>query len=102
MIPWQHSLEGAHILTGQLRSAAEERLWLVAERLGEGRACPAALFGLSRENLQCQHRLWRGSTETALHLSSTAARAANVIRGHWKIESTFHYSCDITKGEYSL
>src|SRR5829696_5555301 len=46
--------------------------------------------------------LWRRSTETAFHLSSTAitaARAAVAIRDHWKIENTSHYSRDVTMGE---
>jgi predicted transposase YbfD/YdcC len=46
--------------------------------------------------------LWRRSTETALYLSSaviSAARAANAIRDHWKIENTSHYSRDVTMGE---
>ena len=70
VIPWQHglgraeedwfhllvappppltrslSLEGARILAGQLRTAAEERLRLVAERSGESRACPLDLHRL--------------------------------------------------------
>jgi len=29
----------------------------------------------------------------------TAARAAEVIRAHWKIENTSHYSRDVTLGE---
>jgi hypothetical protein len=70
VIPWQHSLgraeedwfhllvapppplqrslslEGARILAGQLRTAAEERMRLVAERSGESRACPLDLHRL--------------------------------------------------------
>ena len=70
VIPWQHSLgraeedwfhllvapppplarslslEGARILVGQLRTAAEERMQLVAERSGESRACPLDLHRL--------------------------------------------------------
>ena len=46
--------------------------------------------------------LLRYSTETAFYVSNTpvtAARAAEAIRTHWKIENTFHYSRDVTLGE---
>jgi hypothetical protein len=42
------------------------------------------------------------SAETAFYVSSTpltAARAAVAIRGHWRIETTFHFSRDVTFGE---
>ena len=42
------------------------------------------------------------STETAFYVSNvplTAARAAEAIRAHWRIETTFHYSRDVTFGE---
>jgi len=46
--------------------------------------------------------LLRHSAETAFYVSNTpvtAARAAEVIRAHWKIENTSHYSRDVTLGE---
>ena len=42
------------------------------------------------------------ATETAFYISNTplaAARAAAAIRAHWKIETTSHYSRDVTLGE---
>jgi predicted transposase YbfD/YdcC len=44
----------------------------------------------------------RWSTETAFYVSNTtltAVNAADAIRGHWKIETTSHYSRDVTFGE---
>ena len=46
--------------------------------------------------------LLRHSTETAFYVSNTpvtATRAANAIRAHWAIETTSHYSRDVTFGE---
>ena len=46
--------------------------------------------------------LLRHCTETAFYVSNapvTAARAAEAIRAHWKIETTSHYSRDVTLGE---
>lgn len=46
--------------------------------------------------------LLRYSTETAFYVSNTpvtAARAADAIRAHWGIETTSHYSRDVTMGE---
>jgi predicted transposase YbfD/YdcC len=46
--------------------------------------------------------LWDRSTETAFYVSNTtlsAVNAADAIRGHWKIETTSHYSRDVTFGE---
>jgi hypothetical protein len=42
------------------------------------------------------------ATETAFHVSNTpvaAIRAAEAIRAHWRIETTSHYSRDVTFGE---
>jgi len=42
------------------------------------------------------------SAETAFYISNrqvTAARAAEAIRAHWRIETTSHYSRDVTMGE---
>src|SRR5580693_5250709 len=42
------------------------------------------------------------TTETAFYVSNTtltAVNAADAIRGHWKIETTSHYSRDVTFGE---
>ena len=44
----------------------------------------------------------RHSTETAFYVANTpvtAARAAEAIRAHWRIENTSHYSRDVTLGE---
>jgi predicted transposase YbfD/YdcC len=42
------------------------------------------------------------SSDTAFYVSNTpltAARAADAIRAHWGIETTSHYSRDVTMGE---
>ena len=46
--------------------------------------------------------LLRHCAETAFYVSNapvTAARAAKAIRAHWRIETTSHYSRDVTLGE---
>ena len=46
--------------------------------------------------------LLRHSAETAFYVANTpvtAARAAEAIRAHWKIENTSHYTRDVTLGE---
>ncbi len=46
--------------------------------------------------------LLRHSSETAFYVANTpvtAARAADAVRAHWKIENTSHYSRDVTLGE---
>jgi len=46
--------------------------------------------------------LLRYSAEAAFYVSNTpvtATRAAEIIRAHWKIENTSHYSRDVTLGE---
>ena len=46
--------------------------------------------------------LWDCSSETAFYVSNTklaAVNAGDAIRGHWKIETTSHYSRDVTFGE---
>jgi predicted transposase YbfD/YdcC len=46
--------------------------------------------------------LLRHSTETAFYISNTlitATRAAEAVRAHWAIETTSHYSRDVTMGE---
>ncbi|WP_052215181.1 hypothetical protein [Belnapia sp. F-4-1] len=103
VIPWQHSprraeedwfhllvappppltrtlsLEGARILAGHLRAAAEERLRLVAERSGESRACPLglhrllvpeAMLRLGPEHSEARAWLWtpRGTTKALRHV----------------------------------
>ena len=105
LIPWQHgldraeedwfhllvapppplrrslSLEGARILAGQLRSAAEERMRLVAERSGESRACPLdlhrllplpeAVLRLGPEHPQARAWLWThwGTIQALRHVA---------------------------------
>ena len=42
------------------------------------------------------------SAETAFHVSNvplTAARAAQAVRDHWKVENTSHYTRDVSLGE---
>ena len=42
------------------------------------------------------------TSETAFYVSNqpiTAERAATAIRAHWRIETTSHYSRDVTMGE---
>ena len=46
--------------------------------------------------------LLRHATETAFYVANrplTATRAAEAIRAHWRIETTSHYSRDVTLGE---
>jgi len=46
--------------------------------------------------------LLRHATETAFYVANrplTATRAAEAIRAHWAIETTSHYSRDVTMGE---
>ena len=46
--------------------------------------------------------LLRHATETAFYVANrplTAAPAAEAIRAHWRIETTSHYSRDVTMGE---
>jgi predicted transposase YbfD/YdcC len=46
--------------------------------------------------------LWGWSAEIAFYVSNTkltAVNAADAIRSHWKIETTSHYSRDVTFGE---
>lgn len=46
--------------------------------------------------------LLRHATETAFYVANrplTATRAADAIRAHWRIETTSHYSRDVTLGE---
>jgi len=53
-------------------------------------------------NRNAKTGLLRHSAETAFYVSNTpvtAPRAAEVIRAHWKIENTSHYSRDVTLGE---
>ena len=45
---------------------------------------------------------WHHSAETAFYVANTkitATRAAEAIRAHWGIETTSHYSRDVTMGE---
>jgi hypothetical protein len=46
--------------------------------------------------------LLRHATETAFYVTNrpiTATRAADAIRAHWRIETTSHYSRDVSMGE---
>ena len=46
--------------------------------------------------------LLRHSAETAFYVANTpvtAARAAEAIRAHWRVENTSHYTRDVTLGE---
>lgn len=64
----------------------------------------AAIIRLERSVFTRNARtgLLRHSTETAFYVSNmriTASRAAEAIRAHWGIETTSHYSRDVTFGE---
>ena len=64
----------------------------------------AAIIRVEREvyTRNAKTGLPRRSSETAFHVSNTpitAARAAEVVRAHWAIENTSHYSRDVTLGE---
>jgi len=64
----------------------------------------AAIVRVEREVFTRNARtgLLRHATETAFYVSNTpvaAARAAQAIRAHWRIETTSHYSRDVTLGE---
>jgi predicted transposase YbfD/YdcC len=53
-------------------------------------------------NRNAKTGLLRHSAETAFYVSNTpiaATRAAKAIRAHWGIETTSHYSRDVTLGE---
>lgn len=64
----------------------------------------AAIIRVEREVFTRSSKtgLLRRSAETALYISNTpvtAVRAAEAIRGHWRIETTSHYCRDVTMGE---
>ena len=64
----------------------------------------AAIIRVEREvyTRNSKSGLLRHSAETAFYVSSTpitAARSAEAIRAHWGIETTSHYSRDVTFGE---
>jgi len=64
----------------------------------------AAIIRIEREVFTRSSKtgLLHHATETAFYVSNTpltAARAATAIRAHWKIETTSHYSRDVTFGE---
>ena len=64
----------------------------------------AAIIRVEREVFTRSSKtgLLHRSAETAFYISNrqvTAARAAEAIRAHWRIETTSHYSRDVTMGE---
>jgi hypothetical protein len=64
----------------------------------------AAVIRVEREVFSRNARtgLLRHATETAFYVANTpltAARAAEAIRAHWRVENTSHYSRDVTLGE---
>jgi predicted transposase YbfD/YdcC len=64
----------------------------------------AAIIRVEREVFTRSSKtgLLHRSAETAFYISNTsvtAARAATAIRAHWRIETTSHYSRDVTMGE---
>ena len=64
----------------------------------------AAIIRVEREVFTRSSKtgLLRHSAETAFYVSNTpisARRAADAIRAHWRIETTSHYSRDVTFGE---
>lgn len=67
----------------------------------------AAIIRVEREVFTRSSKtgLLHHSAETAFYISNsqlTAARAAQAIRAHWRIETTSHYSRDVTMGEDRL
>ena len=66
--------------------------------------CVAAIVRVERDVLtrSAATGLLRHSTETAFYVASTpltAARAANAIRAHWRVETASHYPRDVSLGE---
>ncbi len=64
----------------------------------------AAIIRVKRDVFTRNSRtgLLHHSSETAFYSANahvTATRAAKAIRGHWRIETTSHYSRDVTMGE---
>jgi hypothetical protein len=64
----------------------------------------AAVIRVEREvfTRNAKTGLLRHATETAFYVSNTpltATRAADAVRAHWAIETTSHYSRDVTMGE---
>ncbi|MBV8401176.1 MAG: hypothetical protein JOZ17_20950 [Acetobacteraceae bacterium] len=64
----------------------------------------ATVIGVEREVFTRNSKtgLLRHTTETAFYVSNrpvAAARAAEAIRAHWGIETTSHYSRDVTFAE---
>jgi predicted transposase YbfD/YdcC len=64
----------------------------------------AAIIRVEREvyTRNAQTGLLRHSAEAAFYIANkplTAARAADGIRAHWRVENTSHYSRDVTLGE---
>ena len=64
----------------------------------------AAIIRVEREiyTRNAKTGLLRHSAETALYIANTpltAARAADAIRAHWRVENTSHYTRDVTLGE---
>ncbi len=64
----------------------------------------AAIIRVEREvfTRSAKTGLLRHSAETAFYVANTpltAARAADAIRAHWKVETTSHYTRDVTLGE---
>jgi predicted transposase YbfD/YdcC len=64
----------------------------------------AAIIRVEREVFTRSSKtgLLHRSAETAFYISNkplSAARAAEAIRAHWRIETTSHYSRDVTMGE---
>ena len=64
----------------------------------------AAIIRVEREvfSRSAATGLLRHSAETAFYVANTpltAARAADAIRAHWRVENTSHHSRDVTLGE---
>ena len=64
----------------------------------------AAIIRVEREVFTRSSKtgLLHHSAETAFYVSNTlitASRAAEAVRAHWRIETTSHYSRDVTFGE---
>ncbi len=98
---------GRSCKSGHHARAVADRLW-VKNHLDphEEKRQPhvAAIVRVERDvyTRNAKTGLLRHSADTAFYVSSTpvtAARAAEAIRAHWKVENTSHYTRDVTLGE---
>jgi predicted transposase YbfD/YdcC len=91
------------------RNRDERRIVTVFDPAGkladtDWRACVATVIRVERTvfTRSAATGLLHHATETAFYIANTpltAARAAEAIRRHWKVETTSHYSRDVSLGE---